>query len=315
MQSQWGTVKWGVPQWSVLGPLLFLIYINDMPSNITGDSKIFLFADDTSLVVKDVVCNIHTVSNNAVLEISSWLVENKLMLNHSKTQFLQFLTHNSTKADIFITQNGHMISETEQFKFLGVQIDSKLSWKAHVQDLVQKLNTALFTIRIVSEVSDISTRKIAYFAYFHSLMTYGVIFWGNSSDSKRVFLVQKRAIRAICGVSSRMSCRPLFSRLGILTLASQYIFSLMSFVVNNINLFPRVSSFHSVNTRQKSHLHLDHTSLTLVQKGVQYSAASIFNKLPKDLSSNPRAFKCKLKNYLMAHSFYSVEELLEKIKN
>ena len=318
VQSQWGTIKYGVPQGSVLGPLLFLIYINDMPSSITGDCKIFLFADDTSLVVKDVARNIDTVSNNAVQEISSWLIENKLMLNHSKTQFLQFLTHNLTKSDIMITHNGHVISETEQFKFLGVHIDSKLSWKAHVQDLVPKLNSAIFTIRTISEISDFSTRKVVYFAYFHSLMTYGIVFWGNSPDAKRIFLAQKRAVRAISGVSSRTSCRPLFSSLGILTLASQYVFSLMSFVVNNISLFPRVSSFHSVNTRQMSNLHLHHTTLTLVQKGVQYSAASIFNKLPqelKNLSTNPHAFKSKLKSYLVAHSFYSVEELLEKLNN
>lgn len=74
-----------------------------------------------------------------------------------------------------IIQNGHIISETEQYKFLDVQIDSKIPKKAHVQYLVQKLNAALFTIRIVSVISDSSTTTVVYFVYFHSLMTSGII--------------------------------------------------------------------------------------------------------------------------------------------
>lgn len=191
-------------------------------------------------------------------------------------------------------------------------------YSKHVQDLVQRLNAAIFTIRAVSETSDRSTRKVIYFPYFHSLMSYGIIFWGNSCHSKRIFLAQKLVVRAISGLSLRTSCRLLFTHLGIWILVSQYMYSLLSFLVNNISLFPRISSFQSVNTRRKSNLHLDRTSLTLVQEGVQYSriAAFSFNKLPqesKNLISNPRAFKSELKSFPMGHSFYSVEQFLEKL--
>ena len=121
----------------------------------------------------------------------------------------------------------------------------------------------------------------------------------------------------MCGVNSRTSCRSLFKVLGILTTASQYIYSLMKFVINNISLFPTNSSVHTYNTRNKNDLHKDLKSLTLVQKGVHYSGTHIFNNLPatiKDLATNKDQFKRILKDLLVANSFYSIDKFLNRIK-
>ena len=102
-------------------------------------------------------------------------------------------------------------------------------------------------------------------------MTYGLIFWGNSTDRNDVFKLQKRAIRLITNSSNRTSCRGLFKKLGILPLQSQYILSLALFVSKNMEIFTSNSDIHAKNTRNKCNLFLPQTRLTKYQKGVYFA--------------------------------------------
>jgi len=114
-------------------------------------------------------------------------------------------------------------------------------------------------------------------------MTYGVIFWGNSTDINRVFKLQKRAIRLITNSSNITSCRKLFKELGILPLKSQYILSLALFFVKNMEIFMPNSGIHTKNTRSKFNLFLPQTRLTKYQKGVYFAGIKIFNHLPESI--------------------------------
>jgi hypothetical protein len=143
-------------------------------------------------------------------------------------------------------------------------------------------------------------------------MKYGIIFWGNSHLSSNIFKTQKRALRIMTNKSKRESCRPLFNQLQILTLPSQYIYSLLIFVVKNKDLFLRNSEIHTINTRNNSNLHIPNTNLTLVQKGVVYSGCKIYNKLQphiKSFSNNLKRFKTTLKCFLVERTLYSIDEL------
>jgi hypothetical protein len=122
--------------------------------------------------------------------------------------------------------------------------------------------------------------KSVYYSYFHSLITYGILFWGNSSFSSHIFRLQKKAVRIITGSRPRDSCRELFKHLRILPLQSQYLLSLLLFVVENKNLFHVNSEIHSINTRQNSSLHQPQANLTLYQKGAYYSGIKVLNNLP-----------------------------------
>jgi len=115
-----------------------------------------------------------------------------------------------------------------------------------------------------------------YFTSFYSIMNYHLIFWGNSFYSCRILWVQKRVIRIIMGRRSRDSCRNLFKKLNILLCKSQYIFSVLLFLVNNTDQFVVNSDTHSVNTRQSINHHLSHTNLATYQKGVYYLGFKIF---------------------------------------
>jgi len=107
-----------------------------------------------------------------------------------------------------------------------------------------------------------------YFAYFHSLLEYGIAFWGNSTESFKVFKLQKRAIRLMTESNVRTSCRPLFPMLGIVTLPSQYRFSLMRFLSRNLELYTFNSTIYNYNTRNRILLHKPSSLLTIYQTGL-----------------------------------------------
>jgi hypothetical protein len=107
---------------------------------------------------------------------------------------------------------------------------------------------------------------MVYYSYFHSIMTYGLIFWGNSSNSAKMFKTQKNIIRIITECKIRDSCRDLFKNLKIVPLQSQYILSLLSFVVNSKNKFKSNSDVCHINTRQQCNSHQPSSNLSLYQK-------------------------------------------------
>jgi hypothetical protein len=158
--------------------------------------------------------------------------------------------------------------------------------------------------------------RTIYFSYVHSIITYSIIFWGNSPDIYNIFKLQKRAIRIIMNAVNRVSCHELFKKLKILPLYSQYILSLLLFVVKNIDEFIMNSEVHAINTRHRSDLHPPSINLTKYQKGVYYSVVKIFSHLPqniKNLSWNVKKFKLVLKRFLLMGSFYSLDEYFDWI--
>jgi len=155
--------------------------------------------------------------------------------------------------------------------------------------------------------------KSTYFSYAHSIISYEIIFWGNSSYSDDIFKIQKRIIRIIMNSSRNVFCRQLFKDLNILQIQFQYIYSILLFVTKNKDHFLSNSQVHKINTRQTFDLYIPTANLTMYQKGVYYSVIKIYNHLPtaiKDLSDDKNTFKVALKKYLLHNSFYSLEEYL-----
>jgi hypothetical protein len=161
------------------------------------------------------------------------------------------------------------------------------------------MSTACCVIRSLKPYMNINAIIMIYRSLFHAVMTYGIIFWENSSHSTRVFRMQEKAIRIIMGCSNRESCRNWFKELNILPLMSQYTLSLLTFVSNNKGQnFTHCEILHT-NTRHTSNLHSRRTQMNIYQKGVYYSGIKIFNCLPQDIKTyidNPRTFKKAVKN-------------------
>jgi len=156
-----------------------------------------------------------------------------------------------------------------------------------------------------------------YFAYFHSILEYGIVFWGNSTESVKVFRLQKRVIRLMTGNNVRTSCRPLFPRFGIMTLSSRYIFSLMRFLSRNLQLYTFNFTIHNYNTRYRIQLHRPSTALILYQKGLYYESVRIYNKLPYNIAElilQSKGFLTNLKS-MLEKAYYSVEEYMNELSD
>jgi hypothetical protein len=116
---------------------------------------------------------------------------------------------------------------TNSTKFLGVVIESTLAWKEHAEHLNSKLNSLGYMIRSLRPVLGLKILKQIYYSYVHSVLKYGIMFWGNSRNSRTIFITQKRILRSMVGAKPRDSCKEIFKKLGILTLYSQYIYSIL----------------------------------------------------------------------------------------
>jgi hypothetical protein len=173
-------------------------------------------------------------------------------------------------------------------------------------------------IRSVKPFLSQESLKMVYYSYFHSIITYGLIFWGNSYYSNTIFRLQKRTIRIIVGIRDRDSCTEHFRKLKILPLKSQYILSHSLFVINNENYFKINSEIHNINTRTKSKMHQPLPHLSTYQKRTYYFGIKVFNSLRaqiKDLSHNTKQFRSAWKSFLYSYSFYTLDEYFNYNKN
>ena len=313
--SNWGKITNGVPQGSILGPLLFLVYINDLPNIINNTTTPILFADDTSIIVKN--SNFKDFQTNMAVAfetINTWFKVNSLTINVEKTHYIQFRAGNTPSYDINIDCDNNLITSVDNIKFLGIHLQDSIKWNCHIEHILPKLSSACYIMRNIRQIMPINTLKTVYYSYFNAIITYGLPFWGNSPHSTKIFIMQKRIIRIMTGTKNRVSCRNLFKKLGILPLASLYIFYLMLFVVQNKHLFILNSDNYTRSTRQVNNLYYPTASLTLYQHGVYYMGVRIYNSLPlhiKDMSGNIKRFERSLKQFLHIHSFYSLEEYFQ----
>ena len=134
----------------ILGPLLFLIYINDLPSVINKNNNIILFADDTSFILTDNNREDLLLHANSFLkDINSWLDNNLLNLNFNKTYFMEFKTKKHHQQNMLIHHNQNYISNASETKFLGLIIDETLSWSQHILQLTKRMSTICFALRCV----------------------------------------------------------------------------------------------------------------------------------------------------------------------
>jgi hypothetical protein len=155
-------------------------------------------------------------------------------------------------------------------------------------------------------VSNISTCNSIYYPYCHSVIKYGIIMWGNSSNSGKIFILQKKIIRIVAGTHCRTSYRSLFKQVKIVPFSYQYILLLMNFFFSNQNIFQTISSVHSINTRNPYQLRRPNANLSCFQKSIFYTGIKIFNNLPVSvtiLKKDKAQFKAASRKYQHAHSF------------
>jgi len=187
-----------------------------------------LFADDTSIIITDSNKQDFNINDYQMFQdINTWCNVNLLTLNFNKTQYLEFRAKNYYNVNTQIKYDQECITNTTKIKFLGLTIDDTLSWKQHIEQVINKMCSACYALRNIKHIAPVDTRRVIYFAHIHSIINYGIIFWGSSYYANKVFILQKIIIRITTNTRRRDSCREAFKNMGIMTLYSQYIYSLV----------------------------------------------------------------------------------------
>lgn len=287
----------GVPQGSVIGPVLFLMFINDI-NYFVSPNKCVLFADDTTLIISHKnFSQLDSLLAALEKQVESWFNANKLKINNNKTQKL------------FVSSN-HIYTEGNNVKLLGVILDDNLSWSGHVEYLSKSLPSTIFLIRQLNSVVDQNTLVSTYFALFHSHISYAVFLWGNSGHAFKIFRLQKRAIRAIAKIGGKEHCRPFFIKFGILPLPSIYVYSTVLEIHSNIKNFCFQSDVHGYNTRSANMVRQERFKLSKSKSNTLN--VNLYNKIPPRIRQlNYTRLKSAVKSHLLKHCFYSVQEFLE----
>lgn len=304
----------GVPQGSILGPLFFVIYVNDLHLNLRDHQNEFIlnYADDTNLLIsgnslKEVL---HRASD-LLTKIETWFSGNKLVFNKDKTSCVIFKTkQNKTHIPETLLINKTTLPVAEESKFLGIKIDDSLGWSGHMSDVSARLSSILYTLRFSGKYLTREASRTIYFANFQSVLSYGITFWGSSSRINQIFILQKMALRIMIGLRWHESCRDHFKNEKILTVPALFIYRTIVFLSKNFNY--NLKRVHVHDTRHTAELNCPIHKLSLTERSCQYLGVKFYNKVAKviNLTSDNKLNKKLIYNYLVCLEPYCVDDFM-----
>ena len=291
-------IKIGLPQGSILGPLLFLFYINDLP-NVSKKLNSILFADDTMLSYKSPKkSNPTAILNEQLGFVSDWMSNNRLTINVSKSAQIYFSTQHCV-ADYVFSINGRVLENVERTTYLGVTIDKNLSFSSHTQLVTSKISKAIGIFYKIRDYLPIEARISYYYAFIYPYLSYCVEIWGGtySIHLKNLKMQQKRMIRLIAQVSRLSHTSPIFKRFNILKFDDIYKYKLV------LRMFRCGESFrcnHTVETRNISLAVPVFHRLTKTQNAFSYQGPHAWNNLPNYI----KCIRTETKFKKMVREFY-----------
>lgn len=307
-------IKAGVPQGSVLGPILFIIFINDFPLCINNLAISHLFADDTKLYISARSEKALQEKTCKTMEIAlRWFNINKLSLNISKTKLIRFNHHFTMDIklkgeSIQIVSSDNLDCENRSFKFLGFLIDEKLNFQTHKMKLIQKLNSALFILRKIKHTLPTSHKILIYNAIFQSHLNYGIICWTQDSAlMRKISVLQNKAIKLVEGIYKKSHTEYIYKKLEILKFEDCVTYNRALFAhsimynyaperiqecMEKVNPHPRLR-------RNLLNFYIDHSIKSSLLK---YTIPNTWNNLCNELKkqSKKKTFKNELKAKILS---------------
>ena len=334
--SEYKTIKCGVPQGSILGPLLFILYVNDIITT-TSLFDIILFADDTTLLYShpDISSKINLI-NKELSEISNWFKANKLSVNASKTNYMMLGTSHITNkyidvnehcdgnGTVFHIKDGIMkqkinvilddvsLERVHSTKFLGVIIDENLTWKNHI-DAISK--TISRNIGMLTKMKHYVPGYILYSLYCTLVLpyiNYGILIWGNTCKTylDKIFKLQKWAIRTISLQHYRSHTGPLFEKYNVLNVFDSFKLELGVFMYKHqtkllpktfSNYFTKHNQIHKYPTRNAEDYSIHRAKKMFSDRSIRITGPTLWNTLDAKIKhcKTTKHFRNELKSSLI----------------
>lgn len=326
-------MKHGVPQGSILGPTLFLIYINDLCNIDLTNGKLVAFADDTALIFTASTWNQAFQDAQVGFNIiHRWLATNLLSLNVDKTKVLKFCIRKSKDVDqtIFkIIAHNHGLNNSpdcdcpklefsNSVRYLGVVLDDHLSFKPHIDNLAGRIRKLIYVFKHLRHVADPDTIKMVYYALCQSLLGYCITTWGGSDNTH--FLKLERAQRAVLKVSTfkpfRYPTTDLYQNCKVLTVRQLFILNIILRQHSNRpsdHLFTSFKSKRRPNVIPRTHI----CRTTFSQKFYYFLGRFMYNKIDNILRIDSKSkYECKklVTNWLLNFTYEDTEKLLQVVR-
>ena len=309
-QSTLLLLKCGVPQGSILGPLLFLIYINDM-INSSKLLKYILFADDSTLYASHSDLNyLVNLVNKEIKKVKNWIQTNKLTLNVKKTHYMIFARCRKPIPPIPDIKIGdEVLKRVEQITFLGVTLDCNLNWKPHVQSIVQKIDKQCGILYHTRHKLNLESLKLIYYTLIHPVFTYCSLAWGGISNDqlKQVNIAHKRIIRTITRLKKYDHTSQTYKDLELLKFFDILKLRYAVFVYRSL----KDQNDHNFRSRLTTNYSLRNPSLLVPplmrssqsQTSALYQCVGVWNNIPQNIKNKPSipSFKKTLKVHLMSN--------------
>lgn len=301
----------GVPQGSILGPLLYILYVLSLRA--AGlKARYFTFADDTALVYTGEDLNIMQKEINDDLErYDNWLTQNHLKINKDKTVFMMFKQKNKFyDSDAFTLKiKSSVIKEVSFFKYMGIQIDNRLLWDKHYELLCSRTIKMIGALYRTENVFGHKIRKIVYHAYYENVFRYLITVWGTCSDTlfNKFVILQKKIIKCLFGLDRLTPTNSLFDQTKFYELPKllkieqyKYAFKITNNAqktnVKNIKLN---CDLHEYATRAKNNVHLASVTTNVGLNNPFTRALQSFNQLPNVVKTDTNYKNYKRNIYLL----------------
>ena len=300
--SRINTFNIGVPQGSILGPTLFLLYINNLPK-ISDTLQTQLFADDT--IVSNIGSNIDVLidsTNDELCKLNDWTIANKLTIHAGKTKFLMFTNRLATRQNLSIRILNSVIQPINNCKYLGVYLDEKLNFKAHINYINSKISRHTGILYKIRDNLPMKARLDYYYAYIYPYLSYNTIIWGSAYQTNLapLFLQQKRTVRTIKNAGYRDHTDPLFKDLKLLKIKDIYNFQLGCHMYH-ARARGQYATQTNYQTRDTNRALSVRHRITTSQHAISYAGPAFWNSLPSDIRSinNFKRFRNSLKEHLL----------------